>query len=147
GPISVAVYAAGTTFGKTLEVIFHLRECGLNNIPTEEELSYYKPNCVNSLEELDVLDDYRYHYDLGYPSFLKMLQKADASKSNRKRVYVLPVFEVSKTEVLPNHKKELVLLLKKKKAFIFHENFCKACHEIPLFKVCVRFMKLLYQTG
>lgn len=28
----MAVYAAGTTFGKTLEVIFHLRECGLNNV-------------------------------------------------------------------------------------------------------------------
>ncbi|RXG53132.1 Beta-1,4-glucuronyltransferase 1 [Armadillidium vulgare] len=65
------------------------------------------------------------------PGFMKMLQKPDASKTRRKRVYVLPVFETAANAKTPKTKPELFDLIYQKKASMFHSDICRVCHDPP----------------
>ncbi|RXG71368.1 hypothetical protein Avbf_07070 [Armadillidium vulgare] len=86
GPISITVYAPGTSFEKTLETIFHLRDCGQNDvkkfvtfhlffdfhhmpekIPNLKELFNYKVNCTKRFSDLDIPHPYRKENGLLYP--------------------------------------------------------------------------------
>lgn len=68
-------------------------------------------------------------------------------------MFVLPVFELEENVVPPKYKEELLILLRKKKAHIFHEEDCRPCHEVPKYDVgfiysfnkliCRRFLYLL----
>ncbi|KAB7496779.1 Beta-1,4-glucuronyltransferase 1 [Armadillidium nasatum] len=182
GPISVAVYAPGESFQKTLEVIFHLRECSHNEvkklvtfhiffesdripngIPKANELLSPKINCSIKLHDIDYwnsshhLNEFLYPVNVArnvaksnsatyfyftsdielYPSlniipeFLKLMQRPDFSNTSRRRVYVLPVFEMKSNLVIPNTKKELLSLINEENAFLFHLNICRRCQEVP----------------
>ncbi|KAL7642852.1 UNVERIFIED_CONTAM: hypothetical protein RMT77_006140 [Armadillidium vulgare] len=182
GPVSAAVLAPGEAFEKTLDVIFHLRECGPKDVKkfvtfhiffnfghfpqtilNSEELLKYKVNCSRNLKDLDVIYGYRWIKGLLFPiniarniawqnagtyfvfpsdielypsvniipEFLKLLERRDVSNTTNKRVFVLPVFELEENVVPPKYKEELLILLRKKKAHIFHEENCRPCHEVP----------------
>ncbi|KAF5270296.1 hypothetical protein FQA39_LY08407 [Lamprigera yunnana] len=51
-----------------------------------------------------------------------------------RNVFVLPIFEVHADIEPPLNKDQLVKLFKNKKAFLFHQNLCLRCHNIPKFK-------------
>ncbi|EDW03074.1 beta-1,4-glucuronyltransferase 1 [Drosophila grimshawi] len=51
-----------------------------------------------------------------------------------RRVYPLAVFEVNENESVPNDKSELLTLLGKGRAQIFHAKICKNCHKVPEYK-------------
>ncbi|RXG67652.1 Beta-1,4-glucuronyltransferase 1, partial [Armadillidium vulgare] len=65
------------------------------------------------------------------PEFLKMIKKSDYTDSLNKRVFVLPIFEVKKDQKVPEKKNELLSMLSKKDAILFHANICKWCHLPP----------------
>lgn len=50
------------------------------------------------------------------------------------RVYPLAVFEIAANESVPNNKVELMDLLKKKRAQLFHARVCANCHKVPGYK-------------
>ncbi|KAL7642859.1 UNVERIFIED_CONTAM: hypothetical protein RMT77_006147 [Armadillidium vulgare] len=60
-----------------------------------------------------------------------MLRNPDVSETKKKRVYVLPVFEIEKDQLPPVNKSQLINMLDMKQAILFHERFCKQCHAIP----------------
>ncbi|XP_054742341.1 beta-1,4-glucuronyltransferase 1 isoform X1 [Anastrepha obliqua] len=51
-----------------------------------------------------------------------------------KRVYVLPVFEVTKDSSVPEDKTNLVEMLHNKTAIPFHSKICTNCHLVPMHK-------------
>ncbi|XP_076311898.1 beta-1,4-glucuronyltransferase 1-like [Tachypleus tridentatus] len=71
-----------------------------------------------------------------YPSlnivsrFLNMIAKMGKDAYNKK-VYVLPIFEVSKSVKSPTTKTELLNLIKQKKAVFFHKFICDICQHFP----------------
>ncbi|RXG61218.1 Beta-1,4-glucuronyltransferase 1 [Armadillidium vulgare] len=86
GPISVAVYAPGESFQKTLDVIFHLRECSHNEvkklvtfhiffhsyripnrIPKPNELLNPKINCSIKLHDIDYWNSSHHLNEFLYP--------------------------------------------------------------------------------
>ncbi|RXG53946.1 Beta-1,4-glucuronyltransferase 1 [Armadillidium vulgare] len=118
GPISVAVYAPGESFQKTLDVIFHLRECGHNEVK--------KLVTFHIFFDSDRMPNVR---------FLRLMQRPDFSNTSLRRVYALPVFEMKSNLVIPNTKKELLSLINEKNAFLFHLNICRRCQEVPNYEV------------
>ncbi|KAL7642872.1 UNVERIFIED_CONTAM: hypothetical protein RMT77_006160 [Armadillidium vulgare] len=195
GPISVAVYAPGESFQKTLDVIFHLRECSHNEvkklvtfhiffesdripnmIPKSNELLSPKINCSIKLHDIDYwnssyhLSKFLYPVNVArnvaksnsatyfyftsdielYPSlniipeFLRLMQRPDFSNTTRRRVYVLPVFEMKSNLVIPNTKKELMSLINEENAFLFHLNICRRCQEVPNYE---EWLKAPIKTG
>ncbi|KAB7495829.1 hypothetical protein Anas_10236 [Armadillidium nasatum] len=86
GPVSAAILAPGETFEKTLDVIFHLRECASKDVKkfvtfhiffnfghfpqkilNSEELLKYKVNCSRNLKDLDVSNGYRFFNGIFFP--------------------------------------------------------------------------------
>ncbi|XP_042235662.1 beta-1,4-glucuronyltransferase 1-like, partial [Homarus americanus] len=65
------------------------------------------------------------------PEFFKMLKRKDASRTTKPRIYVLSIFEVKAEESPPETKRELLKMLKSKKAIPFHKYLCKICHTVP----------------
>ncbi|XP_017966347.2 beta-1,4-glucuronyltransferase 1, partial [Drosophila navojoa] len=53
------------------------------------------------------------------------------SPNQRPRVYPLPVFEIPENEQVPNDKLELLDLLQKRRAQLFHAKVCASCHKVP----------------
>ncbi|KAG7161296.1 putative Glycosyl-transferase for dystroglycan-containing protein, partial [Homarus americanus] len=60
-----------------------------------------------------------------------MLKRKDASRTTKPRIYVLSIFEVKAEESPPETKRELLKMLKSKKAIPFHKYLCKICHTVP----------------
>uniref|UniRef100_A0A1I8MGF0 Glycosyl transferase n=1 Tax=Musca domestica TaxID=7370 RepID=A0A1I8MGF0_MUSDO len=56
---------------------------------------------------------------------------APSREGKAMRVFVLPVFELKKDAAIPDSKKELVPMLRAKKAIPFHYYVCKSCHVVP----------------
>ncbi|XP_030555263.1 beta-1,4-glucuronyltransferase 1 [Drosophila novamexicana] len=79
-----------------------------------------------------------------YPSlglvdqFLDMVQRNNSvlamSPGQKPRVYPLPVFELKDGERVPNDKAELLPLLEKGRAQLFHAKVCTSCHKVPGYK-------------
>lgn len=76
-----------------------------------------------------------------YPSrylinnFLEMVsRKSSLFSSSPPKVFTMPVFEIKEGVSVPDTKTNLLKLIKKKKAFPFHEQLCRVCHEIPMSK-------------
>lgn len=53
------------------------------------------------------------------------------SKPNKRKVYVMPVFEVEANASIPNTKEELKQMLNDSTAVPFHVNVCANCHLVP----------------
>lgn len=47
------------------------------------------------------------------------------------KVFVIPIFEVESTEEIPRTKKQLVRLIRGKKAVYFHKMICSHCQRFP----------------
>lgn len=63
------------------------------------------------------------------PKFLDMV--LDSTNSTQNSVFVLPIFEVSVDQEIPETKAELQEMIKNKTAFVFHEKLCLPCHKVP----------------
>ncbi len=61
----------------------------------------------------------------------KSFSRYDQSTLGPKTAYVVPVFEMNSQESMPNNKSELKTSIMNEKLFIFHHEFCLACHKIP----------------
>lgn len=51
--------------------------------------------------------------------------------NQRSRVYPLPVFEIQEKERVPDDKLELLALLQRGRAQLFHARVCETCHKVP----------------
>lgn len=66
------------------------------------------------------------------PQFLTMIARDDpVVKNNQPAVYVLHIYEVEKKEKVPETKRQLQAMLKKRTAVPFHKWVCSSCHQIP----------------
>lgn len=72
-----------------------------------------------------------------YPSdnlvkdFLMMIANDDDDIFHSHRVFPLPVYEVALGTENPHNKTQLLGMLKKKQASLFHQSFCARCHRVP----------------
>ena len=68
-------------------------------------------------------------------NFLAMIRNnpPELQDKNKRRIFVAPVFEISKEKILPDTKGQLLNLLDEGSVIIFHKTFCRSCHEIPGF--------------
>lgn len=66
------------------------------------------------------------------PDFLAMIRRGDKEVLRpAPKVFVMSIFEVEESSRLPEDKKELIRMLKKKSAIPFHQKVCAECHKIP----------------
>lgn len=66
------------------------------------------------------------------PQFLEMIARDDPIiKQNQPAVYPLHIYEVEKNQLVPETKRELQVMLKKRTAIPFHKWVCANCHQIP----------------
>lgn len=65
--------------------------------------------------------------------FIEMVSRYHIDKHQRlpSRVYVLPLFEVERDEVIPRSKTDLIRLVRNEKAVYFHRHVCSHCQRFP----------------
>ncbi|ERL89876.1 hypothetical protein D910_07235 [Dendroctonus ponderosae] len=140
GPISIALYAPGYDFYTTLDAIAYLRNCG----PEHEEMYksqnelLYPINVARNVAKLAAQTYFIFPSDIElYPTrnfvklFLQLVnENQELFEEDSRNVFVLPIFEVLENQTVPETKSELLGMLKKKTAIIFHESVCVECHRV-----------------
>ncbi|KAL7642857.1 UNVERIFIED_CONTAM: hypothetical protein RMT77_006145 [Armadillidium vulgare] len=145
GPVSVAVYAPGDSFEKTLETIFHLRECSSNDVkmlvtfhvffdfqhipekvPKRHQLLKYKIDCSKIISDLDVRHPYRKKNGLSYPINLAR----NVAKSSTSTFFTFPcdIEQYPSVNIISDFLKMLQM------PDIFN-TWQKRVHVIPVFEV------------
>lgn len=65
----------------------------------------------------------------------------DLVKKGNRNVFALPIFEILSDQTVPENKTELLKMLKKKTAIIFHQTVCTVCHRVSCVKCLVPLIK------
>lgn len=62
--------------------------------------------------------------------FTFVKEHLDLFEEGKRNVFVLPVFEILENQSVPENKTQLLAMLKKKTAIIFHQGVCAVCHRV-----------------